>query len=143
MCCTTTHLGKGDAVLSHCSPLAMMQFRHLAFLPHQNVSPFYHSQVETSLSSCTNIDQRDFVPLWNPRSKGRSCLSPLTTPSTKVACHSPLDPLTERENSAFPLETHRPTVRRLDAIRSFHAPKHAIKRSLPRTSFKRHIDKDN
>ncbi len=68
MCCTTTHLGKGDAALSRCIPLALVLRWHLAPLRTiKTYRRFYLSQEETSLSSCTSIGQGDFAPLWNPR----------------------------------------------------------------------------
>ena len=67
------------------SPRALVLQGHRALSSHQqNVSPFYHSQEETSLSSRTTIDQGDFAPLWNPRSEGRCLLSPLNTQSTRA-----------------------------------------------------------
>ena len=88
MCVVLQHTSwQGDPLAaSPLHPLGLLVLQG-AFGPpshQQNVSPFYHSQEETSLSSCTSIDQGDVAPLWNPRSKGRRWLSPLSTPSTKT-----------------------------------------------------------
>lgn len=50
MCCITAHLGKGDAALSRCIPLARGSVRALnPFQSHQTVSPVNHSQGDFAL----------------------------------------------------------------------------------------------
>jgi hypothetical protein len=53
------------------------------------VWPMHHQSGERSCYPRHLHDQGDFAPLWNPRSKGRSWLSPLNTPSTnptRIGC---------------------------------------------------------
>jgi hypothetical protein len=115
VCCTTTRSWQGRRYAlplhpSGCGASGVLNpSQH-----HRNVSPFHHSQVERSCSSCTSMTKGHFIAPWNPRPE-LSCPGPRAKGDFGSPLCNPINqPCADWMPPTVPLVRSWPAFRSLD-----------------------------